>query len=52
VTSRVTLKEKSGEVVGRYWNTKVFAQGKPNWQCIAWQVATIEQQLEIETRHV
>jgi Domain of unknown function (DUF4440) len=41
VTSRVTLKEKSGGVVGYYWNTKVFAKREGRWQCTAWQVAMI-----------
>jgi hypothetical protein len=41
VTSRVTLKETSGEIVGRFWNTKMFARRKGQWKCILWQVAQI-----------
>jgi hypothetical protein len=41
VTSRVTLKQASGEIVGRFWNTKVFARPEGRWKCIIWQVARI-----------
>jgi hypothetical protein len=41
VTSRVTLKEESGEVVGRFWNTKVFVMREGEWKCLVWQVARI-----------
>jgi hypothetical protein len=41
VTSRVTLKETGGEIVGRFWNTKVFARREGQWKCIIWQVARI-----------
>lgn len=41
VTSRVTLKETSGEMVGRFWNTKVFVRREGQWKCLVWQVVRI-----------
>jgi hypothetical protein len=41
VTSRVTLKETSGEIVGHFWNTKVFVRREGQWKCLIWQVVRI-----------
>jgi hypothetical protein len=41
VPSRVTLKESSGEIVGRFWNTKIFAMRDGQWKCLVWQVTRI-----------
>jgi hypothetical protein len=41
VTSRVTLKEASSEIVGRFWNTKVFVRREGQWKCLIWQVVPI-----------
>ena len=41
VTSRVTLKEASGEIFGHFWNTKVFVKRAGEWKCPVWQVTPI-----------
>ena len=41
VTSRVTVLERDGSVVGRFWNTKVCVKQGADWKCRAWQVARI-----------
>jgi hypothetical protein len=41
VTSRVTLKEASSDIVGRFWNTKVLVRREGQWKCLVWQVVRI-----------
>jgi hypothetical protein len=41
VTSRLTLLERDGTAVGRFWNTKVCVKQGDGWKCLAWQVARI-----------
>lgn len=41
VTCRITLKEEDGEIVGHFWNTKVFVRQEEDWKCLVWQVARI-----------
>jgi len=48
VTSLVTLREPTGEVVGHFWNTKLFVRGGAGWQCAIWQVARIAGEVAVE----
>lgn len=41
ITCLITLKEKNGDVVGRFWNTKVFGRREGAWRCLVWQVVRI-----------
>ena len=42
VTSCIVVHEPDGALVGRFWNTKVFAKREAAWRCVAWQVTRIQ----------